>query len=150
MLADAAAPPAPTTGEQHGAAPPAAAANNADVGPHAGLPDLDPYEADHELYLGLPLGSAHAQVLPHGTAAAASPLTAGRRRFLCYFMHRHLEFRLPEIEALAALAEGHGAPSISCSFAGSGDGGVRFLPVVWELPFSNRVRCCCCVGVVNH
>ncbi len=49
----------------------------------------------------------------NGTATAA----AGRK-YLAYFLHRHLAFRLPEVEALAAMH------------------GVRQLQ--WELPHSGN------------
>lgn len=85
-------------------------------------------------YADLPLGLLSPTVLEYGTAAG-SPLAAGRRRLLCYFLHRHLEFRLPEVEALASL-ESRGGPQASTVI---GSGGPA---VVWEKPFANRVRSC--------
>ena len=121
----------------------AAPAVTADAAPAAkGVPqplgpftDAD-YEADAAHYKDLPLGLLHPTVIPHGSAGAHPELTAGRRRLLCYFMHRHLEFRLPEVESIAAAAgsrasRGAGAPSSS--------GGER-PAVVWEKPFGDRVR----------
>ena len=105
---------------------------------------------DAAQYADLPLGSAHAVVLPHGGGATpeGAALTAGRHRYLCYFMHRHLEFRLPELEALAdagrrrLAARARRAARGSGSSSGSGGDGPSGPPVVWELPFGNRVSVC--------
>jgi hypothetical protein len=106
------------------------------------LPALDlEYDAK------VPLGLADAAVIDNGAAAQHPALTAGRKRYLCYFLHRHLEFRLPEITSLAEALLGdrsNGESSIGSSSDSSG--GTEALPaappaVVWERPFGNRVRC---------
>lgn len=51
-----------------------------------------------EEFCDVDLGT-RSEVLPHG--AEAPP---GLQRYLCYFIHRYLEFRLPEVEALAQAA----------------------------------------------
>lgn len=96
-------------------------------------------DLDRAHYEDLPLGLLHPTVLDHGTAAG-SPLAAGRRRYLCYFLHRHLEFRLPEVESLARLAaEWQGGAAASSSGAsGSCSGGSPSPAVVWEKPFGDR------------
>lgn len=68
----------------------------------AGLPPIPPsrsvssfaseaeLEEDVAMYAGLPLGSASSVVLDNGGSETlkGAALTAGRRRYLCYFMHR--------------------------------------------------------------
>ena len=108
-----------------GALPPVAAA-----APHLpGAPSISTSSTySIPYYDTLPLGLPNPTVLDHGTAGVSTgaALTAGRSRYLCYFVHRHLEFRLPEVESLAqavpAAAQGEGPP------------------VVWEKPVGNRVR----------
>lgn len=39
-------------------------------------------------------------------AADVAAQHPGLKRYLCYFIHRYLEFRIPEVEALAELAVG--------------------------------------------
>jgi hypothetical protein len=39
------------------------------------------------------------------------PLQTEDEEYLCYFYHRHLDFRIPEVESLAELAGG-GAPDV--------------------------------------
>ncbi len=165
-------------------------------------------QEDVALYADLPLGSASSVVLENGGSDApeGAALTAGRRRYLCYFRHRceakdevaacitavglgwldvratspaacaqlagvlkalrctcapvcrYLEFRLPEMEALADAArrrldsrQRRGAAGSSSSDNGSGGNGsgeasdgTAEVPsgpaVVWEKPFGNRVR----------
>ncbi|KAL4439704.1 hypothetical protein ABPG75_002705 [Micractinium tetrahymenae] len=93
------------------------------------------FEQDREYYAGLPLGLLHPAVLDHG-AAAGCPATAGRRRYLCYFLHRHLEFRLPDAQSAAEVAlEGGHAARLDTGCRGGGGGGAA---VVWEKPFGNR------------
>ena len=47
-------------------------------------------EEDVAMYAGLPLGSASSVVLDNGESETpeGAALAAGRRRYLCYFMHR--------------------------------------------------------------
>ena len=40
------------------------------------------------------------------TETGNEPPQPGLKRYLCYFLHRFLEFRIPEIEALSELATG--------------------------------------------
>ncbi len=98
-------------------------------------------EADRQYYAGLPLGLLHPVVLDYGAATAP-----GRRRYLNYFVHRHLEMRLPEAQAAAELAlEGQHAARLGMGHKGSscaGGGGGRSSgspAVIWEKPFDNRV-----------
>lgn len=134
------APDGAAAGEPPAAAAEAAAgdttASDSGVGSNGGASSAA-IEEDRLYYEGLPLGLLHPIVLDHGTAGS-SPLTAGRRRFLCYFMHRHLEFRLPEVESLAAVAEGRGTSTSGSSTSSSGG-----PAVLWEKPFGNRVRLPC-------
>ncbi|KAI3434388.1 hypothetical protein D9Q98_002466 [Chlorella vulgaris] len=53
----------------------------------------------------LPLGILNPAVIPYGSSAQHAQLLAGRSRYLCYFLHRHLEFRLAEVECLAGLVQ---------------------------------------------
>jgi len=48
----------------------------------------------------VPLGSTAPHIVPFRS------ILPGRQRFLCYFIHRHLAFRLPEVQGLAELAYG--------------------------------------------
>ena len=103
---------------------------------------LSAEEADRLHYADLPLGLANPTVLAHGTSSGelGSSLTSGRCRYLCYFLHRHLEFRLPEVESLAAMAGGTGRGSSSMSSDSGSGGAAAAAAVVWEKPFGNRVR----------
>lgn len=132
----AAANPQPTA-----AAAPAAKGVPQPLGPFT---DAD-YEADAAHYKGLPLGLLHPTVIPYGSVGAHPELTAGRHRLLCYFMHRHLEFRLPEVESIAAAAgrrasRGAGVPGSRAGANGSSSSGGERPAVVWEKPFGDRVR----------
>ncbi|KAI7836781.1 hypothetical protein COHA_009361 [Chlorella ohadii] len=116
-------------------------------------------QEDVALYADLPLGSASSLVLQNGggDTPEGAALTAGRRRYLCYFRHRYLEFRLPEVEALADAARRRlaskqrrgaaaGGSSSDDGSGGNGSGeassGTAEVPsgpaVVWEKPFGNR------------
>lgn len=101
---------------------------------------LSAEEADRLHYADLPLGLANPTVLEHGTSSGelGSSLTSGRCRYLCYFLHRHLEFRLPEVESLAAMAGGTGRGSSSMSSDSGSGGAAAAAAVVWEKPFGNR------------
>ena len=165
--------PAPANGSAAAAAaPPLAAAAAAAAAPAAakGAPPAGPftaadYEADRQVYVDLPLGLLHAAVIPHGASAAHPALTAGRKRLLCYFMHRYLEFRLPEVQALAEAARRGGTaygPNPSSSSSGGGGGSSagsgaaagaaaraaaeqQQPAVVWERPHGDRVGLLCCL-----
>lgn len=41
-----------------------------------------------------------------GALPIAPSVVPGMKRYLCYFLHRYLEFRIPEIEALAETVAG--------------------------------------------
>lgn len=126
MAADAAGEPVPPP-----LPPPSASAANGSL-PADGL--------DHEA--GVPLGLSNAAVLDYGTAAQHPALTAGRKRYLCYFLHRHLEFRLPEVTSLAeALLGARVNDGGDSSAGGPADAPPAAAPaVVWERPFGDRVR----------
>lgn len=122
------------------APPPAAAVAAAVAAAAAEVVALGPSPSEAEVaedalhYEGLPLGLLSPTVIDNG-AGASCPLVRNRKRFLCYFLHRHLEFRLPEVESLA-----QAAPSSSYQRQQSEDGGAAQPPaVVWEKPFANRV-----------
>lgn len=89
---DNACPPASTTTPAPLLPPPEPAAATA-----AGL--------DEQQRAALPLGILNPAVIPYGTSAQHAQLLAGRSRYLCYFLHRHLEFRLAEVECLAGLVQ---------------------------------------------
>lgn len=61
----------------------------------------------------LTLGGAQAAVLNHGTSVG-NPAVAGLKRYLSLFLHRYLEFRLPEVEALASMIAGGLARWVGC------------------------------------
>lgn len=118
----------PPAAESRGGAEPAASAS-------ATAAEI---EEDRQYYAGLPLGLLRPLVLDYGAAAAP-----GRRRYLTYFLHRHLEMRLPEAQSAAELAlEGGHAARLSGGSSGSssaGAGGSGSPAVIWEKPFDNRV-----------
>eukprot|EP00887_Chlorella_sp_A99_P004084 scaffold23.g4084.t1 len=104
-----------------GAADPPAPEAAGGGGPAAAHTAAQPLHAEEGGEAGrLTLGGAQAPVIDHGTAGEATAgmlagehpaLLAGLKRYLCLFLHRFLEFRLPEVEALAGLAGGApGAP----------------------------------------
>ncbi|GAB4813919.1 hypothetical protein N2152v2_000965 [Parachlorella kessleri] len=74
-----------------------------------------------EYYQEVALGSCRSTFVEAGN----EPPQPGLKRYLCYFLHRFLEFRIPEIEALAELATG---PLLS---AAPRD---RQPSVLWERP----------------
>lgn len=117
----------PPAAESRGGAEPAASAS-------ATAAEI---EEDRQYYAGLPLGLLRPLVLDYGAAAAP-----GRRRYLTYFLHRHLEMRLPEAQSAAELAlEGGHAARLSGGSSGSssaGAGGSGSPAVIWEKPFDNR------------
>ena len=51
------------------------------------------------------------------TSGRSDSFTAGPQRYLCYFLHRYLDFRVAEVNALASLA------------------GCKPGEVIWEEPF---------------
>ncbi len=65
--------------------------------------DCDGVEPDFQ---EVQVGSYHAAFTDASSQGAEPPL----KRYLCYFLHRYLEFRIPEIEALAELALGKAVP----------------------------------------
>ena len=50
----------------------------------------------------VPLGLCRPHLVPHGSTLP------GRDRYLIVFFHRHLDFRLPELQCLAEIAYGEG------------------------------------------
>lgn len=67
------------------------------------------------------VGLTSPYIVQHGT------IIPGRHRYLCYFLHRYLAFRLPEVQALAEIAN-NGSP------IDAEDG----LPIlVWENSYGN-------------
>lgn len=114
---------APTAGAQPPPPPPPAVERSDSVSSSAAPSE---YDLDRLHYANLPLGLASPTVIDYGTSGVggAGAAAAGRKRYLCYFMHLHLEFRLPEIESLAeAVRRRRG-------------GSVGGPPVVWERPFA--------------
>jgi hypothetical protein len=72
------------------------------------LPPPEPAAAaglDEQQRAALPLGILNPSVIPYGSSAQHAQLLAGRSRYLCYFLHRHLEFRVAEVECLAGLVQ---------------------------------------------
>lgn len=119
-----------------GAAPPPPPPARSDSAASSATPSEADLDALH--YANLPLGLVSPTVIEHGTSAQHPALTAGRRRYLCYFLHRHLECRLAEVESLAGAARRR-LNGFSSSTSGDGSGG-EGPAVVWEKPFGNRVR----------
>lgn len=106
----------------------------------------------------LTLGGACAPVLDHGSSAG-HPAVTGLRRYLCLFLHRYLEFRLPEVEALVEAAMSRlGIEAVSDSDDSSGGGGRADVVgadagrrdgveqhqwrhmLVWEKPYGNCIE----------
>jgi hypothetical protein len=83
----------------------------------------------------------------------ASTSSATTKRYLCYFLHRLLDFRVPE---LVALADMYGVPDVRCEAPAGPNGDV--CPF-WYVHLPNdqvaaqivaravltRVSCCCCL-----
>lgn len=85
MSAEAGAPPPPSAAAPPPPLPPIPPSRSV-----SSLASEAELEEDKAMYHGLPYGSTSSVVLEHGGSEMpeGAALTAGRRRYLCYFMHR--------------------------------------------------------------
>jgi type II secretory pathway pseudopilin PulG len=101
-----------------------------------------------EACYGLQDSSANSSSLQEASTSSSTTTT---KRYLCYFLHRLLDFRVPE---LAALADMYGVPDVRCEAPAGQNGAV--CPF-WYVHLPNdqvaaqivaravltRVSCCC-------
>ena len=78
-----------------------------------------PQEEDGMDFGAVAYGSAHPHIVEHGS------LLPGRSRYLCFFIHRHLSFRLAETEALGEVVYGAATGEDQVTAAAAPGSGVK-------------------------